>query len=421
MQNKAQGAIEYLLIIGASLLIVAIVLVTLVYIMQSGQQQNNSGAKIENSSMTGLEREVSQAAGKILIVHGETLIFTPTDLLKLEDMITGLPEGTLITVDGENYPGGTIPPGTTVTITNTTTNFEVPEDNPLIQVLQKTANLVPINGDGVGIILRKDGTKITTQQKLEEAYQSGEIKISYNGNEISVIQKDSTATYSEANVRGCYKLFYKGYRGDGLVFDGGQEVGSATTMNKFAKITQATDTSVIGKTFQFINQVGSTGVPNGKCCYICADAPCSSLKGLNTTCNDTQVYNPVNGTNTQYMGTETAGWKVKVYDYNLVLGTTPTTGQVSLNTTSGIISGIPLYETKYFTCTSTITQGYTNYSKMCCAGAGCCQGTPNCTENCTNFSCDTSTCELSTYETEKACEDQPYNIPLVTIDYYTFK
>jgi len=54
MDSKAQGAIEYLLIIGAAILVVAIVIAAMSGIIQSGGEQNDGAVNDYNSSLNDL-------------------------------------------------------------------------------------------------------------------------------------------------------------------------------------------------------------------------------------------------------------------------------------------------------------------------------------------------------------------------------
>ncbi|MFA5125571.1 MAG: class III signal peptide-containing protein [archaeon] len=54
MEQKAQGAIEYLLIIGAAILVVAIVIVAMTGIVGTGQQTGTSATGDYNSQLGDL-------------------------------------------------------------------------------------------------------------------------------------------------------------------------------------------------------------------------------------------------------------------------------------------------------------------------------------------------------------------------------
>jgi len=62
--NVAQGAIEYLLIIGAAILVVAIVIIAIISVLNQGQNQNTSGLESAKSSFDSL-KETSGAYFRI--------------------------------------------------------------------------------------------------------------------------------------------------------------------------------------------------------------------------------------------------------------------------------------------------------------------------------------------------------------------
>jgi uncharacterized protein (UPF0333 family) len=54
MEQKAQGAIEYLLIIGAAILVVAIVIIAVTSVLSQGKAQTTGGAGDANSAFNDL-------------------------------------------------------------------------------------------------------------------------------------------------------------------------------------------------------------------------------------------------------------------------------------------------------------------------------------------------------------------------------
>ena len=56
MEQKAQGAIEYLLIIGAAILVVAIVIIAVTSVLQQGQNQGNQGKTDQNTAFYDLNK-----------------------------------------------------------------------------------------------------------------------------------------------------------------------------------------------------------------------------------------------------------------------------------------------------------------------------------------------------------------------------
>ena len=55
MEQKAQGAIEYLLIIGAAILVVAVVIIAITTVLQAGRTGTNGTTADYNSSLNGLK------------------------------------------------------------------------------------------------------------------------------------------------------------------------------------------------------------------------------------------------------------------------------------------------------------------------------------------------------------------------------
>ncbi len=55
MEERAQGAIEYLLILGAAILVVAIVIVAMTGIVQQGQGQNDTAMNDQNKLFNDLK------------------------------------------------------------------------------------------------------------------------------------------------------------------------------------------------------------------------------------------------------------------------------------------------------------------------------------------------------------------------------
>ena len=65
MEQKAQGAIEYLLIIGAAILVVAIVIIAITSVMQAGQGDNNDAklAQEKQSNTLKCQSDVNAMGG----------------------------------------------------------------------------------------------------------------------------------------------------------------------------------------------------------------------------------------------------------------------------------------------------------------------------------------------------------------------
>jgi len=56
MEQKAQGAIEYLLIIGAAILVVAIVIIAVTSVLGQGKTQTTGGALDQNNAYNDINR-----------------------------------------------------------------------------------------------------------------------------------------------------------------------------------------------------------------------------------------------------------------------------------------------------------------------------------------------------------------------------
>jgi len=111
MNNKAQGAIEYLLIIGAAILVVAVVLIAIMSLLSQGQGQNTSGTTTQDTAHTALDQLKKDALGivsqNMLVNQGDSFIITfdPVSGTTLATMFNGA-TGT-IQVNGTAYDNGT--------------------------------------------------------------------------------------------------------------------------------------------------------------------------------------------------------------------------------------------------------------------------------------------------------------------------
>jgi hypothetical protein len=360
MQNKAQapirgqGAIEYLLIIGAAILVVAIVTAAVMTIIQQGQTQNTNATTNQIKALDKMQQIKLIAEDKLSL-------------------------------------GYTINPATGI----------LPDP-----------------------ITRADGTRITTQQQLDAAYAAGEIIIYQNGRELSIAQKPGSQKYT-LNITGCYGGSRSvGYGADMLTYSNPE--AQSTFGGKTGKITSVnnnpTYSNLIGKTYEMI-----TGTPVSNCCAACGGNKCIRLDPASFVMTSAQC--PYSSWTSP--GTTTQGWQVEVYDYNLVLGSTPGTGDITIDPITGTITGIGFTTTQTLTCSETQTVGTppftTTYTKKCFTYATGCDMYPyNCTvdldNNCSNFTCDDSTCYVRYLGTSpnyrRSCLNKTINIPNVTVDYY---
>jgi hypothetical protein len=107
MQNRAQGAIEYLLIIGAAILVVAIVTGALMMIIQQGQTQGTEGTVKQDTAYSGIDQIKKDALGivkqTITLNQGDSFVLTVTPITgtTLGTMLTGA-SGT-VQVNGTSY------------------------------------------------------------------------------------------------------------------------------------------------------------------------------------------------------------------------------------------------------------------------------------------------------------------------------
>jgi uncharacterized protein (UPF0333 family) len=123
MEKKGQGAIEYLLIIGAAVIIAVIVISLMMTLSQQG-----TGAA-DDADVEG--------------IYGDLDAYKQESLSK-------------------------------VTLTRGQ----------------------PLTGGSLGVeILRKDGTSITDNSILEQAYAAGEIVIYKDGTEVSIVEKEDSARF----------------------------------------------------------------------------------------------------------------------------------------------------------------------------------------------------------------------------------
>jgi hypothetical protein len=104
-KRKAQGAIEYLLIISAAIIIVAIVIASMVNTIQMGENQGNAAASGYNSKLTDLDKMKKSIFIKVNLQAGENKITLPNEVVAQELPIVFLyaPKGTQVSFGGETY------------------------------------------------------------------------------------------------------------------------------------------------------------------------------------------------------------------------------------------------------------------------------------------------------------------------------
>ncbi len=192
--------------------------------------------------------------------------------------------------------------------------------------------------------LTKSGERILSLDDLKKAYINGDILITIGENEPSVRTKKETASIS-LDITGCYhSASTYGYNGDRLVYTGYSESFSRL-FDKKAVLSSVNNNesyaNLEGLEFDITSQLDQYGyefTANG-CCYICANSPCIGLKGIYDLkdCNDYQGPNS-NGKNTQFASKLTDGWKVNVYEYDLVYGSAKGLAEMGVDPVNGIIT-----------------------------------------------------------------------------------
>jgi len=111
-KKKAQGAIEYLLIISAAIIIVAIVIASMVNTIQLGENQGNAATSGYNSKLTDLDKMKKSIFIKVNLQAGANEITLPAEVSAQELPIVFLyaPEGTQVSFSGETYEKASEPP-----------------------------------------------------------------------------------------------------------------------------------------------------------------------------------------------------------------------------------------------------------------------------------------------------------------------
>ncbi len=127
--HKGQGAIEYLLIIGVAILIIAVVIIAVIGILGQGQNQKDDSLNLAGSSYKGIYDIIDTMHNavklKILLNVGTNEIKVPSDMSAGDIFFSAPPEGTILknlpcpvatstftsgawapTIDSCNVPGG---------------------------------------------------------------------------------------------------------------------------------------------------------------------------------------------------------------------------------------------------------------------------------------------------------------------------
>ena len=434
-KSQAQGAIEYLLIIGAAIIIAVIVISLMMGLGQQGttnvDSANTGGAYIQ------LYEARAEQQGDEYVPAGQTegIVYMGNSNTTVDDLVEG-GEGTTVTVrDGDTETtytytgggytpnGGTISSGSTVIVTSggSGTTINDVEDDEVYEP-HVTGDYVE-EGVILGAPLRKaDGSLIETEKDLIAAYAAGEITINKNGTELSIVQKPGTQIATVIPT-GC---FGSTYTDAVLVFNG-------TYSNKIAKFISVNNDlifeSIIGTTRKVIplNYNYKYGrVPYDKGLNF------GNFQIIKDNCSTTQAR--VGSLTKTYPGPQGKDWEVELYNYELVFGASADATQIGINPTTGAITGITESHIEHLTCEKT--------------GIYCYEDTAACaldpvqsywwlngdewgceTDDCSTFSCDAQTCDVTSRDTItgpgsaleeywEQCMPKEVIIPDLTVDYY---
>lgn len=405
MQNKAQSAIEYLLLVGVVLLVAAIVIIAMTSITSTGIGQNQSSSEAQGIVITDLKQIKANSEGNDLILKGQIVTFLnnggDTNLQILLPTYN-CSSGQTITIIRERiqttYPcptSITIQADDIIIIKNTEKDITIPQNPPNLLKLVRTQNqIIPTNGILNKKLLRADGSEITTQSQLEEAYTNGEIVLQYKEKNVSLLQYDDSEKIT-LTTTGCYGNYY--FYG-ALTFTNNEQ----NYENKYAKIISVNNDplfpSLIGKKLKtrtnnysncHFNHCGAFANPShinfgGGIFY--PYALYDDLPLLRTNCQMTYGTNGIVNP-----GPKGNGWQVNIYDYNnIVLGLNAEEGQIAIDTNTGTIFGITLEETAYktFSCEEKFcTENPEDYTW--------CTNDPRCNTSCNDFTCtDTQNCNF---------------------------
>ena len=132
MNPKGQGAIEYLLIIAAAILVVALVILAITGALTGGQNQTTTSQTQQQNAMTQLEIELELAKGHIQIdsvkasgwEDGQTYFVSQNITTNLGKVLT-ITGADGITIDCMNHTLQTTVPGLQVIYINTSNNITI--------------------------------------------------------------------------------------------------------------------------------------------------------------------------------------------------------------------------------------------------------------------------------------------------------
>jgi hypothetical protein len=252
MEKKGQGAIEYLLIIGAAVIIAVIVISLMMTLSQQG-----TGAA-DDADVEG--------------IYGDLDAYKQESLSK-------------------------------VTLTRGQ----------------------PLTGGSLGVeILRKDGTSITDNSILEQAYAAGEIVIYKDGTEVSIVEKEDSARFMFETLYDWGRSSSDDYIMVPAGACGTKFTPASPILNKYVKIITANDPSFVGKSYKITSNI--INCPNG---WINPPYPAAADFTINPNLVDTIR-----------TGNKISGWTWGFYDYEINHGSSAGTTQIGIEPSTGTITGI---------------------------------------------------------------------------------
>jgi hypothetical protein len=328
MQNRAQGSLEYLLIIGAAILIVSISVVGLTLLTGSGKETVNAGSIQESQNIIWQQHALEKGQYYIPLESSQyyTYIGLTTTIGDLEKISKEVSFCRKEICDDSTR----VNPGETITATTgkyqgaVNKNLFIPTEALPPQTVQETV----VGGKtAYSPLINSSGAEIINKTQLLEAYSDGDITLYENENEISITAREDTR-------RGTFKTV-SSWCGPPEYIDVTRETcqnpssGLPIMSPQILKIRTAPNrTDLVGKTFY----VESSGYGIlGNCDYGCWNSqnPCGQINGFNI---GGSCYGPSYTIN---------GWDWDVYNYDLIYGNTPTGPlQVGIDPTTGTITGL---------------------------------------------------------------------------------
>ena len=335
MNSKGQGAIEYLLIIGAAVIIAAIVIGVMMGLSTTGTEQvEEAGA---GDTYATLYEQQARAQGNEYIPTGatEVFIYEGEDGASIKSVLGDeLSDGTQVTVGGTTYgvadgevdTDDTMNNGTIIYIKGGIGGSTVPADDLVPQELIFDRG-VTYSGPLGKEILRANGDPIGDLLGLQQAYAAGELVIYVDGTEVSTVEKDGSARTSFES------LFEYEFSPSQYLLRSPEECSRVSGIvgnlqNKYVKITSApNEPSFEGTHYKVYYDYG-----------------CSMKYTHPAYGTGTWLYITNFSTGSSYApNNKTAGWVWEVYEYVLVygsgsgsqIGVDPATGTITGNAVSG--------------------------------------------------------------------------------------